>query len=205
MDHNQDQSDDVTQGNFLLDHEVGSIELDGGTSSSFSNAGSIVSPVIDLSSEGSPLSLRFKTWWEIESVNPNDQGFDLMLIEYAVRNADATVWTPLAVLNPSVDPVDNLNREPIPYSNSGYNQAPQWLAQENIPIDDLAGSLVQLRFSFLTMDNLYNGFRGWLVDDVEIIREQGSFPLYDGYFIGGSVDCESYDDNFCLEGDEDQI
>src|SRR5690606_29555865 len=76
----------------------------------------------------------------------------------------------------------DINRYPLPFSNRGFNRAPAWLWQEPIDISVLAGQPnARLRLVFSTEDELYNGFRGWLVDDVRITREQGTFPLYEGY------------------------
>ena len=174
--YGQAVSGGVTQGNFLGEPEEPQEELDGGTSLT-PNGGAIVSPDIDLSAETGPLSLTFRTWWEIEAVNPNENGFDLMTIEYST---DDIQWTPIARLNPLSDPVglDDQDRAPLPYSNRGYNKAPAWLWQEPIDISDLAGEQIKLRFRFNTQDELYNGFRGWLVDDISIKREAGTFPRY---------------------------
>lgn len=174
--YGQAASGGVTQGNFLGEPEEPQEELDGGTSLT-PNGGAIVSPDIDLSAETGPLSLTFRTWWEIEAVNPNENGFDLMTIEYST---DDIQWTPIARLNPLSDPVglDDQDRAPLPYSNRGYNKAPAWLWQEPIDISDLAGEQIKLRFRFNTQDELYNGFRGWLVDDISIKREAGTFPRY---------------------------
>ncbi|WP_157960370.1 carboxypeptidase-like regulatory domain-containing protein [Marinimicrobium alkaliphilum] len=181
----------LSRGNFMI-NPVGGDDyaldsLDGGTSME-PNAGALESPLIDLSNESAPLALSFRTWWEIESVNPNENGFDLLAIEY--RDASEENWRTLARLNPMSDPVSVTNRAPIPFTNRGYNQAPQWLWQEPVSLDDLAGKEVYLRFAFYTVDELYNGFRGWLIDDVRITRESGSFPLWSGsddYDYGGDA------------------
>lgn len=157
--------------------------MNGGTSSR-AHSGAITSPVIDLSSETIPLALTLKTWWEIEAVNPNENGFDLMSVEYKIQGAgeDEGEWITIARLNPLTDPVmgDSENSlESIPYSNLGFNQAPFWVKQAPISLDRLAGKVIQLRFSFSTQDELYNGFRGWLIDDVQISHEVGTFPLWD--------------------------
>lgn len=181
--YGQATAGNVGQGNFLGEPQEaadgegeGGKELDGGTSAT-QNGGAIVSPYIDLSAENGPLSLSFRTWWEIESVNPNEDGFDLMTIEYSSDNSE---WIALARLNPLSDPVgqNEQDRAPQPYSNRGYNKAPAWLWQEPIDISDLAGEQIKLRFRFNTEDQLFNGFRGWLVDDISIKREAGTFPRY---------------------------
>lgn len=151
--------------------------LNGGTSLT-ANGGAIVSPTIDLSNESGPLALTFKNWWEIEAVNPNEDGFDLMII--SVTTDAGNTWNDIARLNPLSDPVggDEESREPLPYSNRGFNKAPEWLVQEPISLSEFAGESINIKFTFYTKDNLFNGFRGWLVDDVNVYRGEGTFPRY---------------------------
>ena len=163
-------------GNFLGAKSSDSSDLDGGLSETH-NSGSIISPMIDLTGVTAPLSITFDSWWEIESVNPNELGFDIMSLEVSTDSGSS--WETLAKLNPFSDPVDSgVERAPIPFSNRGYNKAPAWLSQEPISLDDYAGSQVQLRFTFRTQDELYNGFRGWLIDNVRITDQLGTFPPY---------------------------
>ncbi len=166
------------QGNFIDTQYTADSANSGGTSSETNNSGWLTSPVIDLSSATGDLSLTFRTFWEIESVNPNSDGFDLMTIE--ASNNGGTTWTPIARLNPLSDPASLQNRDPIPFSNTGYNSAPIWSQQELIQLLDIAGSSeVMIRFSFNTVDELYNGFRGWMIDDIKIINQLGTFPALD--------------------------
>lgn len=174
------------QGNFLDNQEESfAFELDGGTSNSLDgwNEGELISPSIDLTSvsASTPVSLVFDTFWEIESVNPNSSGFDVMIVEYSLD--DGATWeTTQARLNPLSDPQDTVERAPIPYSNTGYNSPPAWVQQEAIPLVGVQGETIRLRFTFSTEDNLYNGFRGWLIDNVIVQEGEGSFPVYDGTF-----------------------
>ena len=169
----------VGQGNFIgtAEETGGGIVLDGGTSDT-PNAGAIVSPLIDLTSVSGPLSVTFRNWWEIESVNPNSEGFDLMSVQISTDNGNT--WTTLARLNPLSDPVGQADRAALPYSNRGYNKAPAWLWQEPIDLSEFTGEQIRLRLAFDTVDELYNGFRGWLVDDVRIINQAGTFPRWTG-------------------------
>lgn len=172
---------DIGTGNFLGNFELtqGGDELFGGESDR-PNGGVLVSPTIDLTNTTAPLALSFRTWWEIESVNPNENGFDLMIVEYSLD--DGSTWNDLARLNPLSDPESGcIDRAPLPFSNRGFNRAPAWLWQEPIDISELAGEAnTKIRFVFHTQDELYNGFRGWLIDDVRITGEQGTFPRYHG-------------------------
>ena len=154
-----------------------------------SSSGELISPMIDLTGHTGDVALSFKTWWEIESVNPNANGYDIMLISYKKEN-DVT-WTPVSRLNPLSDPSYVGSREFIPFSNTGFNSAPTWLSQESIPMSGLAGSKGQIKFTFRTVDSLYNTFRGWQVDNVELIAEEGTFPtLESGSGFGGGNDGE---------------
>lgn len=190
------ESGSVAQGNFLGSPAdgTGGDEFDGGTSVD-SHSGALESPPIDLSSATAPLALSFRTWWEIESVNPNEDGYDLLMVEYSLDGGNH--WVNLARLNPFTDPVtgEGFNRAAVPFTNRGFNRAPAWLWQEPIDISVLAGhSNAKLRFVFNTEDELYNGFRGWLIDDVRITKEQGTFPLYDGSFEDECWDEENFED-----------
>lgn len=171
---------DGAQGNFV--GELGSTEAMSGGTSTNSHSGTLTSPMIDLSNvpDNTDIALSFRTWWEIESVNPNADGFDIMAIEVSV---DGESFTPLARLNPLSDPqTPGVNRDPIPYSNQGYNTAPGWHRPQAIPLTDFAGeSSVYLRFNFQTVDHLYNGFRGWLIDDIVIREGIGTLPPPSGF------------------------
>lgn len=184
---------DKVNGNFIgaLSDSSTALEFDGGTSQ-YDNRGELISPVINLSQYQAPLSLSFKTWWEIESVNPNNQGFDLMNI--LVSTDGGKSFKTLARLNPLADPSSAYERAPIPYSNLGFNLAPAAVQQEAISLDEYAGKAnVQLKFQFRTVDELYNGFRGWMIDDVVIQKKAGTFPLFDGASFDENSDSFSQD------------
>ncbi|WP_180049974.1 carboxypeptidase regulatory-like domain-containing protein [Acinetobacter sp. YH12144] len=184
---------DKVNGNFIgaLSDSSTALEFDGGTSNTH-NMGELISPVINLSQYQAPLSLSFKTWWEIESVNPNNQGFDLMNILVSTDGGNS--FKTLARLNPLADPSSAYERAPIPYSNLGFNLAPAAVQQEAISLDEYAGKAnVQLKFQFRTVDQLYNGFRGWMIDDVVIQKKAGTFPLFDGASFDENSDSFSQD------------
>jgi hypothetical protein len=126
------------------------------------NSGVFLSPELQVPNIPGPtaIELRFKTWWEIESVNPSN--FDIMSIEID----DGEVVTPLARLNPTTDPAE-ADRQALAYTSGGFKTAPSW---ENVAIDirDFRGQTVRVRFVFNTVDERYNGFRGWMVDDVRV-------------------------------------
>lgn len=132
----------------LLTEEGQPVEtrLNGGTSAQ-AYYGTLTSPVIDLSTTQKPISLSFKTWWEIESVNPSSRGYDAMDVEVSVNGGE---FKKLARLNPLSDPQTDYNRWSIPFSNFGFNLAPQFAQQEAISLDEYAGqSNVKIRMKKL--------------------------------------------------------
>ena len=165
----------VTEGNFL------------GTETGETNAADLISPLIDLSNHSGEVALTFNTWWEIEAVNPNSSGFDIMEVAYQLDGS--AEWVPVARLNPLSDPAYDGSKSYLPFSNTGFNSAPTWLQQEPIPLSNLAGEKFKVKFSFHTNDGLYNYFRGWLIDDVQLIAEQGTFPTLDS----NTGDYQDYD------------
>ncbi len=64
------------------------------------------------------------------------------------------------------------DRESIPYTSGGFNQAPVWI-YHNIDISQYVGQKVHIQFDFQTLDSLYNGFRGWFIDDVKVLDTPG--------------------------------
>lgn len=173
-------------GNYMGNQYLGDTWLSGGTGQlGMASAGFLASPSIDLTgvSASTSVYLTFQTWWEVESAKPNKDSYDLMEILYS--DDGGATWTGLARLNPLTDPVSVGPRYWIPYSCTGFNSAPRWIRQEPIPLVDpdgksLAGRTIRLRFSFNTVDEAYNGFRGWLIDDLSIRSGKGTFPLTHG-------------------------
>jgi hypothetical protein len=145
-------------GSFIGEASIGQSVGSGGTSVSY-NEGYMLSPEIPLTNL-SQASLSFWTWFEIESVNPNASGFDVMEVFVVSGGTE----TSLGRLNPFSDPVLD-DRAALPFTSGGFNKAPLWVFVE-YDLTDFVGSIIQLKFTFDTRDALYNGFRGWLVDDV---------------------------------------
>jgi hypothetical protein len=140
----------------------------GGTNSK----GTLTSPLISLAGTSNPLRLTFKTFWEIESVNPNSSGFDLMRV--LISTDGGTTFDQVGKLNPLTDPVGGNPRDQKPYTNTGFNSPPLWIQQETFALPNVAGQNVILRFEFDTNDGLYNEFRGWMIDDIIIEPGQGT-------------------------------
>jgi hypothetical protein len=145
-------------GNYIGTPQTGQSALSGGTSTA-PNSGSLTSPEF-LVPSGGPVSLRFRTWFEIESVDADR--FDLMRV--VVYDVDANATTELGLLNPVTDPN---GAPPTPFTSGGLNAPPVWVEVTH-PLDAFAGKRVQLSFRFETGDVLYNGFRGWIVDEVRV-------------------------------------
>ncbi len=132
--------------------------------------------MINLSQYQAPLSLSFKTWCEVQSVNPNNQGYDLTNILVSTDGGNS--FKTLARLNPLAVPSSEYERAPIPYSKLGFNLLLAAVQQEAISLDEYAGKAnVQLKFQFRTVDELYNGFRGSMIDDV-VIQKSSDLSHY---------------------------
>ncbi len=146
-------------GSFIGIPSVGQDTMSGGSSQG-SNMGYMTSPVIDLAGL-SQASLSFWSWYEIESVNPNEYGFDIM--EIYVMEVGGTSSS-IGRLNPYSDPILS-NRDALPFTSGGFNKAPLWTYAE-YNLSEYVGKSIQLKFEFRTVDGAYNGFRGWFVDNV---------------------------------------
>ena len=154
-------------GSFINTQISGDNLKSGGTSTS-SHSGTITSPSIDLTNATYPI-LRFKTWWEIEAVNPNKNGFDIMDIKISVDDGE---FISVKRLNPHIDPGME-NRKPIGLSSAGLFRKPIWV-QEELDLSTYKGHSIRIQFSFDTKDHLYNGFRGWMIDNLSVI--EGAVP-----------------------------
>ncbi len=150
---------EASNGSFIGVPQAGQEQWSGGTGEA-SNMGSMTSPVINLTSVNEA-SLSFWSWFEIESVNPNEFGYDIMEI-YVLELGGSPVS--LGRLNPYSDPILD-DRAALPFTSGGFNKAPVWVNVE-YDLTEYVGKDIQLIFEFRTIDALYNGFRGWFVDDV---------------------------------------
>jgi hypothetical protein len=131
----------------------------GGTSTA-PRTGVATSPIFLVPNAPNGVQLTFQSWFEIESVNPS--GFDVM--EVTIRDVDASSSALLVHLNPAADPGGN---SVTPFTSGGFNQPPVWTTITR-DLSAYRGHHVQLAFTFDTRDVLYNGFRGWVVDDVAL-------------------------------------
>jgi RHS repeat-associated protein len=136
-----------------------------GCTSSQVFSGDLVSPSFSLAG-ASAAQLHFQAWWEIESVDADR--FDLMQVSYSTDGG--STWVLASQLNPTTDPNGQPDQS---FSAGGIEQTPQWLPY-TVDLSAAAGQPnVRVRFTFNTADNLYQGFRGWLLDDVRVDAAAG--------------------------------
>jgi hypothetical protein len=140
----------------------------GGCTSTQRFSGTLTSPPINLG--GAPTAtLHFFSWWEIESVDAD--AFDVMTVQWSADGGQT--WHDPVTLNPASNPAGAHDQS---YSNNGLEVSPSWheylvdlsnAAQAALPTNGGDG-IIQIQFVFDTRDSLYNGFRGWLIDDISV-------------------------------------
>lgn len=138
-----------------------------GGESEIGKVGSLTTPIFTpTSAEG---RLHFFSWWEIESVDADS--FDVLRIVAVDQFGDETE---VVKLNPLTGA--SWGRADLHYA-SGYNS---FLNEAAVPSDPflapawvpytvaLPAETVRVIFRFDARDAFYNGFRGWLIDDVQV-------------------------------------
>ncbi|NUN15853.1 MAG: thrombospondin type 3 repeat-containing protein [Myxococcales bacterium] len=125
-----------------------------------SNSGTLTSPPIELD-DYDKITLTFWTWWEIESVNPH--AYDILTIHVSSNNGP---FVQHYKLNPASDPV-GIDKAKKPFTNVGYNTSPEWQPM-SIDLTTYKNKNIKLQFKFSTQDGLFNGFRGWLIDNLVV-------------------------------------
>ena len=124
-------------------------------------------------------TVAFETWWETESVNT--QGVDLKVVE---ASTDGANWTVVSTLNEDL-PVGETGSAEKPWSNIGLQLKPDWETHSfTLPPQFLSQQAVQLRFRFDTGDTLFNGFRGWGIDNVRVLESVNFFFGPEGFDEG---------------------
>ncbi|MFX1356673.1 MAG: S8 family serine peptidase [Promethearchaeota archaeon] len=112
--------------------------------------GNFTSIPIDLSDLDSAM-LEFYHWKEVESNTNYD-------VSYVYISIDGFNWEEIYISDANISP---------------------W-QKESINISNYCGnSSVQFMFYFDTYDSLYNDYRGWLVDDIQILGTGGMIPEHD--------------------------
>ena len=154
-----------TTGNYIGTQSPQDYQLSGGMSTT-ANAGSLASPPFTIPAGVSSVTLSFETWWEIEAVNPSH--YDLMRVGVIDVSNPGAGPVFIGQLNPTSDPASPLNRSAIPYTSGGYNLPPTWQTVTQ-SLAAYAGKTIQLVLRFDTVDQEYNGYRGWIVDNVAVV------------------------------------
>jgi hypothetical protein len=147
-----------SQGCFLGPHDPGDQTSPGGGTSLEEHGGYAISPAIDLSGYPNGL-LAFESLWDIESMNPPT--FDLC--EVFIRD-DMGMYQALDFLNPAMDPFQE--RDPI--SSGGNNRDGVWHHLVYDISAYMGNTNSRVAFRFHTSDELYNGFKGWFIDNIYI-------------------------------------
>jgi hypothetical protein len=119
--------------------------------------GVLTSPAFAL--PGPAASVRFHAWWEIAA--GDFEAADLMTVEYSVDGG--VTWTEAQRLNPSGPPFGSLHQ---PYTSGGLRAPGVWRAYSADLSSALGVPEVRIRFRFDSVNDLGQGFRGLLVDDV---------------------------------------
>jgi hypothetical protein len=138
----------------------------GGSEITNGNSGSLISPPLDL--KGYDFAeLSFWTWWEIESADPAN-GHDSMNI-YAAAGPTFSTWEALGSLNPIENPIKGGSDEA--YTSGGFDQPGRWV-NHVFDLSTYAGKTIKIKYKFDTVDALFNGFRGWFLDDIAITNSR---------------------------------
>ncbi|MEE8465950.1 MAG: S8 family serine peptidase, partial [Dehalococcoidia bacterium] len=138
------------------------------------NYGTLTSQAIDLT-QAPEAELFFKEWSEVENL----AGWDRTRVQIST---DASVWTTI-------------------FESHGTSGV--W-EDRTVDLTPYVGGYVYLRFYFDTVDNLYNNFEGWYVDDVLVLaRGSNSPPVADpGGLYNGTEDLPvAFDGSASLDPD----
>jgi hypothetical protein len=119
--------------------------------------GALVSPAFAVTS--APATLEFHAWWEIAA--GDFEIADLMTVDYSTDGG--ATWTAAAKLNPSGAPFGSRHQ---PYTTAGLREAGEWRAYSVDLTPTLGSTNTRVRFTFDSLDNLGQGFRGLLIDGV---------------------------------------
>jgi hypothetical protein len=124
-------------------------------------SGYLLTPPVSLVGQTKAV-LNFKTWWEVEGVDANE--FDLMHVEVSTNQGNS--WLPLG--RGTINPLNDANGESWKsFSSGGLGQQGYWIDQY-FDLKPYVGNVVLVSFRFETIDTLFNGFRGWFIDDIKI-------------------------------------
>ncbi|MEX2118184.1 MAG: S8 family serine peptidase [Pirellulales bacterium] len=105
---------------------------------SYPNSGTLTSPPINLSGAADAL-LTFTEWRQVENLAPYDRAAVLI-------SSDGVNWTA---------------------AWESYSSTNDW-AERTLDLTPWAGGSIYIQFHFDTVDEVYNYFEGWYVDDVKV-------------------------------------
>jgi len=119
-----------------------------------SNHGNLTSPAIDLTNVEQAY-LVFNYWYETESTGAGGGAEG----EFDQR------WVQISIDGSEFEPLEQLC----------CDEMKVWHTKV-INLSDYVGHVIKIRFYFDTIDELYNEFEGWYVDDIAVIVSQLSIP-----------------------------
>ncbi len=125
------------------------------------NSGSAASPLFTIPPSAPNPELRFQTAWETEGGN----GFDEMRVELVSEDGG------------TVHVLGSLSGNP-------QSQMGSYL-QIGADLSPYAGGTWRVRFVFNTYDDLFNDYRGWIVDDVRVAEAAAFDTAPDAWLDGG--------------------
>jgi hypothetical protein len=137
-------------------------------------SGALTFPPFD--TPGGESIVRFQGWFEAESVSP--ESHDLAVAEYSLDGGQ-TWETGKRLIDDA--PVNTGGSPDVGYSNNGTGQPPTFASYNFSIPGSQPGVLV--RFHFDASDSIFNGFRGFAVDDFS--ADTASGQLTEG-FEGGA-------------------
>jgi sugar lactone lactonase YvrE len=159
---------DSSSGTYCGGFEEISQQPGDGCSSRAVQTGALVSPPFSLQGVTSA-SLSFESWFEIEAVQPSD--YDVMEVDYTTDTGtteDPFEWHQAIRLNPDSGDDAGADAAAEDYTDNGRETPGTW-QEISADLSAATGSPhVRIRFVFDSRDTLYNGFRGWLIDDVHV-------------------------------------
>lgn len=162
----------VSPGTFLGEYVAALQAPLGGGTSVCEQEGLLLSPPIDLTGV-SAASLHFWTWWEVEGIDVAEGEFDQMQIHAVTASGERVC---LGAINPRDEDEGQAFR---PYSSGGPGLPGVWVPVR-VDLSPFAGERIRLAFRFDSEDVLYNGFRGWFVDDIRVTGGPGCAPAVTG-------------------------
>jgi len=126
------------------------------------HGGTLTSPLFETSTL-SRIMFSFWTWWEVECIDIDN--FDSMAVDLSTDGG--ATWEALFGLNPPFSRLPGWEHWQA-YSSGGYLAPGIWIKWTYFLDSEVSGHDIMLRFRFETEDGLYNGFRGWFVDDIYV-------------------------------------